>query len=420
MEKDITKPTFLQYLEPINFEKFNDLILKLGVDKYVKKLSTSKMISLLIYSQLFNVESLTHLSTVVNSDEDLSELINLDSISTSQLSRKLRDLEPELIENIFKQLVVKAIAEKGVNEVREKLKHINIIDASTISMAMSQYPWADFRETKAGVKINLRLKFCDESDKVMPDKTVISPAKEADRTKMEDLVVTAENALNIFDRGYVDYKKFDEYTDNNILFLSRLKGNAKIEYIETETKYIDGKEIKDSIVELGTKNINQMENNLRLLEIPDDRDPDKIIKIITNDFERSAKEISDLYRNRWKIELFFKWIKQHLQIKKFFGFSENAVENQIISALITHLLLVLFKEKVQTKKSLLKIKRIMDICKYDSLKKLINKLKKPPSRTSKGRQKFDHEKMFELTKKQVIEGNTDHLYDESTYNPTFL
>jgi len=420
MDKDITKPTFLQYLEPINFEKFNDLITNTGVDKYVKKLSTSKMVSLLIYSHLFDVESLNHLSTVVNSDEDLDELINLDSISTSQLSRKLRDLEPELIEKIFKQLVIKAIAENGVNKVKQKLKHINIIDASTISMAVSQYPWADFRKTKAGVKINLRLKFCDELDKVMPDKTVISPAKEADRTKMEELVVTSEKALNIFDRAYVDYEKFDEYTDNSILFLSRMKDNAKIEYIDTETQDIDGKEIKDSTVKLGTENINQMENNLRLLEVPDDRNPDKIIKIITNDFERSAKEISDLYRNRWKIEIFFKWIKQHLQIKKFFGFSQNAVENQILSALITHLLLVLFKEKVQTKKSLLKIKRIMDICKYDPLKKLINKLKKPPSRTSKGRRKTNHEKIFELTKKQVIEGNTDHLYDESTYNPTFL
>ncbi|MCF8002056.1 MAG: IS4 family transposase [Halanaerobiales bacterium] len=340
MDKDITKTTFLQYLGPINFKKFEELITNLGVDKYVKKLSTSKMIILLIYSQLFNVDSLSHLSTELTCDDKLSELINLDSISTSQLSRKLRDLTPDLIENIFNQLVIKAIAKNGVNAVRKKLNHVNVIDASTISMAISQYPWADFRTTKAGVKLNLRIKFCDQSDKIMPDKVVISPAKQADRTKMDDLVITSENALNIFDRGYVDYEKFDDYTDNNVLFLSRLKGNAKVEYINTGIKYVDGKEIKDSTVKLGNKGINQMKNNLRLLEIPDDRDPDKIIKIITNDFERSAKEISDLYRNRWKIELFFKWIKQHLQVKKFYGFSQTAVENQIMSALITHLLLV--------------------------------------------------------------------------------
>jgi len=253
----------------------------------------------------------------------------------------------------------------------------------------------------------------------MPDKTVISSAKQADRTKDEKLVVTSENAVNIFDRAYVDYEKFDEYTDNNILFFSRLKGNAKIEYLNTEIEYIDGKEIKDNKVRLGNENTNQMENNLRILEVPDDRDPEKIIKIITNDFKRSAKEISDLYRNRWKIEIFFKWIKQHLQVKKFFGFSQNAVENQILSALITHLLLVLLKEKVQTKESLLEIKRIMDACKYYPFEKLIEKLKQPPPQPSNETLKTDHEKLYELTEKQVIEGNTDHLYDEYTYDPLF-
>jgi len=420
MDKDITETTFLQYLGPINFKKFDELLTNLNVDKYVKKLSTPKMIMLLIYAQLFPVDSLTHLSTVLNSNDELQECINLDSISTSQLSRKLRDLTPDLLETIFNQLVIKAIAKNGVNEVKDRLNHINIIDASTVSMAISQYPWADFRKTKAGVKLNLRLKFCSESDKVMPDKVVISPAKNADRSKMDDLVVTSENALNIFDRGYVDYEKFDDYTDDNVLFLSKLKSNAKIEYINTETKYVDGKEIKDSTVRLGTKNITRMKNNLRLLEIPDDKNPDKIIKIITNDFKRSAKEISDLYRNRWKIELFFKWIKQHLKIKTLLGFSQNAVENQIMTALITYLLLVLFKEKVETLKPLLELQRFIQECKYKPIKEFIKKLKRPPSRTSNGRRKIDHETIFELILWQAEQEDTDHFYDESTYDPVVL
>lgn len=189
----------------------------------------------------------------------------------------------------------------------------------------------------------MRIKFHDVSKKVLPDKVVIAPARNADRTKMDDLVVTDKNALNIFDRGYLDYKKFDDYTNNDILFLSRLKNSAKVEYINKEIKYIDGKEIIDSTVRMGNKT-NQMSNTLRLLDMPDDKNPYKIISIITNDFEKTAKEISDLYRNRWKIELFFKWIKQHLHVKKFYGFSENAVKSQIMTALITYLLLQLFKD----------------------------------------------------------------------------
>jgi len=420
MDKDITKTTFLQYLAPINFKNFDEMIDFLDVDKYIKKLTKSRLIKLLVYGQLTNADSLTHLSTIVSNDDNLEKIINLESISTSQLSRSLRDLEPEHIEKIFKELVTKSLAQNGVKYVRNTLNQINIIDASTISMAISQYPWADFRKTKAGIKLNMRIKFHDVSKKVLPDKVVIAPARNADRTKMDDLIVTSENALNIFDRGYVDYEKFDDYTDNNILFLSRLKDNAKIEFIHTETKYIDDRKIVDSKVRLGNKGINKMNTNLRLLDIPDDRNPDKIIRIITNDFERSTKEISDLYRNRWKIELFFKWIKQHLHIKKFYGFSENAVKNQIMAALVTYLLLQLFKERTGCKKSLLEIQRLINICIYDSIKSLIKKLKKPPSRQSRGRRKINYDEIFEFTLHQVKEGDIEYLYQDSTYDPVIL
>ena len=420
MDKDITKSTFLQYLTPINFEKFNEMIKSIGVDKYTKKLTTPKLIMILIYSQLTQADSLTHLSTIVSNDDDLQKMINLKSISTSQLSRTLRELDPAHINEIFKDLVMKAIAKNGVEHVKNNLQHINVIDASTISMAISQYPWADFRKTKAGVKLNMRIKFHETSNETLPDKVVISSAKEADKTKIDDLVVTSKNALNIFDRGYVDYENFDEYTDNDILFLSRLKSNAKIKFIKTKTKYIDDKKVTDSIVRLGTKNINQMNNNLRLLRIPDDRDPDKIISIITNDFNRTAKEISDLYRNRWEIENFFKWIKQHLHIKKFYGFSENAVKNQIMAALITYLLLHLFRDKTKSKKSLLEIQRLINICIDKPVKLLIQKINKSPSRSSKGRRKINYDEIFEFTLQQVKEGDTKHLYQDSIYDPVIL
>lgn len=416
MDKDITKTTFFQYLRPINFKKLNVIVEKLSADKYVKKLTTKKMLILLIFSQLFNVESLTHLSTIVSADDDLSELINLDSISTSQLSRTLRNKQPELLNKVFKELAVKYISQKGTARLKEDLGQINIIDASIISMALSQYPWAEYIKTKAGVKLNLRLKFHQNIDEVTPDKVVISSARNADRTKMDKLVPTAEGVLNIFDRGYVDYKKFDDFTEDNILFLSRLKKNAKIEYIHSETKRLDKKTIRESTVLLGEKtNYTKMKHKLRLLEIPDDRNPEKIIKIITNDFTKTTQEISDLYRYRWKIETFFKWIKQHLHVKKFYGMSKNAIKNQLFSALITHLLLSFFKRDTQTKKSLLKLKRLLDIYKHKPLKLLLEKLKKPPSHTSSGRKSYNHEEVFALIIQETKNGTPDYYYDESNY-----
>ena len=415
MDKDITETTFLQCLEPINFKKFNALVEKLDADKYVKKLTTKKMLNLLIYAQLFNTDSLTHLSSIVSADKDLSKLINLDSISTSQLSRTLRDMESELLNQVFKKLVVKFISQKGASRLKDDLGQINIIDASTISMALSQYSWAEFRKTKAGVKLNLRLKFHQNIDEVTPDKIVISPAKNADRTKMDELISIEKGVLNIFDRGYVDYNKFDDFTDEGILFLSRLKKNAKIEYISSETKHIDEKTIRESTVKLGSDiNNTKMNNQIRLLEIPDDRNPKKIIKIITNDFNKTAQEISDLYRYRWKIETFFKWIKQHLHVKKFYGMSKNAVKNQLLSALITHLLLSFLKQEAQTQKSLLKLKRLLDIYKYKPLKDLIQQLNKPPSRTSDGRKSYKYNDLFKLILQEVKYGSPDYYY-ESNY-----
>ena len=263
MDKDITKNTFYQYLTPINFLKVSKIIAPL--DKYVKKLTTAKLIVILIFAQLFSKKSLSELSGVVKNDQDLQKILNLESISTAQLSRKLRDTPPQVLQAIFKDLKIKAIAKKGVNFTRNNFQQLNIIDSSIVSMAVSQYPWAEFRKTKAGIKLHTRIVFDQQNNMLTPDKIVITPAKSADKTKMDELIITkAPNALHLFDRAYVDYQKFDDYCANNTLFLSRLKSNALVKVISSQKKVIGTKEVADSIVRLGQEGISQMSNNLRL------------------------------------------------------------------------------------------------------------------------------------------------------------
>lgn len=415
MDKDIINLTFYQYLKPINLKKFDNLIEKLELDKYAKKLTIFKLISLLTFGQLLEIKSLDYLSLKVINSEDLQRVLKLKSISASQLSRKLRDLPPTVTYEMFSHLAQEMLVKKGANFVRRNLNQAHLIDATTISMAVSQYKWAEFRETKAGIKVNLRVFF--DGDSTIPDEAVISPAKQADKTKMDDLVITTvPNALYIFDRAYVDYEKFDEYTENQTLFISKLKKNAKVEVIKSSMTTVDGKKVKDSIVRLGNKGTTRMRNNLRLIEIPDDNDPSKIIRIITNDMERSAQEIGDLYRNRWQIELFFKWIKQHLNVKSFHGFSQNAVENQIWIALITYLLLNLLKEKIKTTNTLLTVQRLLITCKYDTFAKFIKKVNRPPSKISLGRRKINHNEIFEFTLQQAEDDDIEHLYS-TIYDP---
>jgi len=148
----------------------------------------------------------------------------LDDISFSQISRRLADLPTEALQLLFKGLSLEIAKEIGVNALNKELDRICLIDSSTISLCLSQYNWAIFRSTKSGIKVHLRLRFFESG--VLPEHVVITPAKPADKTQMDALVVCEEGALNVFDRAYVDYEKFDRYCENGTRFVTRLKKNA--------------------------------------------------------------------------------------------------------------------------------------------------------------------------------------------------
>ena len=162
----------------------------------------------------------------------------------------------------------------------------------------------------------------------------------------------------LFDRGYVNYKVYDELCDNGIFFITRLKKNAAREVLE-EYKLPEGEHNihSDCKVLLGQKNGNTtMENASRLVTVYSD--DDDYVCILTNRFDLTALEIANLYRYRWQIEEFFKWIKQHLKVKKFFGSSQNAVLIQILTALIVYVLLLLVQEELDFQGTFLELTRI--------------------------------------------------------------
>lgn len=180
---------------------------------------------------------------------------------------------------------------------------------------------------------------------------------------MGELVVEEKGVFNVFDRAYVDYKKFDDYCEKGILFASRLKKNALVKVIK-ELPVPPGSKIKkDSIVILGKDGFTKMDHPLRRIETEDIEG--NLVIIITNDFKLSAEEIGDIYRYRWQIELFFKWIKQHMHVKHFYGLSQQAVETQLYIALVTYCLLKLIKLKTGYEGPLLNIRRLLNTCLYE-------------------------------------------------------
>ncbi|GMA66102.1 IS4 family transposase [Alicyclobacillus fastidiosus] len=335
-----------------------------------------------------------------------SDAFRTTSISASQLSRKLRETPSYFLDFVFRECVEQITRQVGAKRANEKMRRINLVDSSTISMCVSQYPWAEFRSTKAGVKLHLRLVFLD--DQVAPDKAILTPAKPADKTQMDALVVVEPNALNVFDRGYVDYRKFDTYCANGTKFVTRLKDNAVIhEVIEERQVPSDSPVTREALVRLGSYPNYVMEHTLRLLETTDNEG--KRVVILTNDMTMDAEQICDVYRKRWQIELFFKWVKQHLVLKRLYGHSENGVYNQLLIALITYCLLILLQAKVSHSGKLLEVYKCLRLYWDRAFSEFVKALYKKPGRTSKGRRRCKVEDIFEQTVQQYIERETEHL-----------
>lgn len=199
----------------------------------------------------------------------------------------------------------------------------------------------------------------------------------------------------------MDYKKWDDYCDAGIRFVTRVKDNFIINIIEK--KLVDGTNMTESIVLLGDPKKTIMRHQLRLIHTVDTKGAPVVI--LTNDFKMSAPEISEIYRSRWKIELFFKWIKQHLKVKKLYGQSANAVYGQIWLALITYCLLLLTQINLKTKYSLLDIQRLLKDNLFKPFNVFLAILRRQSSKTSRGQRKVNHEEQFAQLIQQVEHGD---------------
>jgi hypothetical protein len=403
-DKNITESTFFQLLEPILSQDLWQKVSKKvsSVDKYAKKLKTVQLVQLVMNAEMQQYSSLAEISNSLN-DDAFAKAIHLESISTSQISRRFRDMSTDVADIIHKSVVQTLGVELGFSTLRQSLGRLYLIDASTISLCLSQYLWADFRTTKSGVKLHQRIRF--DGDPI-PDAATITVARKSDKSQLESLIVEDEDALNVFDRGYLDYKQFDRYCEKSIRFVTRLKNNACVEVLRELEVEEESVIEEDLIVRLG-KGKKQMEHGLRLVITKDSEG--KAIMILTNDFNITAEEIGVIYRCRWQIELFFKWIKQHLTIKHLFGKSKAAVVNQLLIALITYCLMMLVKYKSGYKGPLLDIQRLLITCLYEPFTSFVRKLHRQGKMT-KGRQRQDSVRIYEETLNQVLSGEMDDLF----------
>lgn len=350
MDKITRKNSFGQWFSPINLRVLEENVKTMKLDFYTKKLTTESFLKLLLFAQLKEVESLHALDDCLF-DDQLQKAVNLDSISFSQLSRRLNGMNPDLFQSLFLDLVGQIHAK---THYTKRIMPLKIIDSSTLPLNLTNHRWAKFRKTKAGVKLHLRLVFMEKGTSY-PEKAVITTANEHDRGQLE-IMVDDKECMYVFDRGYLDYERFDRMTDDGYFFLSRLRKNAVVREVY-DFKLPEGSSVlSDQMVLIGTTQ-NRAENYFRLLKVMDSKG--NVLHLITNRFDLSAEEISEMDKSRWTIELFFKWIKQHLNIKKFYGQSEWAIQNQVFIALIVYCLHILAQIETKSKRKILQISRYL-------------------------------------------------------------
>jgi hypothetical protein len=236
------------------------------------------------------------------------------------------------------------------------------LDSSTIDLCLSLFPWARFRKTKAGIKLHTLLDLRGS----IPSFIAITEAKLHD-VNILDTLVPEPGAIYVMDRGYLDFERLYAFHQAPAFFVIRSKSNTDLRRLYSNPVDKDSGVRCDQIVVLGGFYTNQSyPERLRRIKFYDAK-RDKRLTFLTNQFTLPAATIADLYRCRWQVETFFKWIKQHLRIKAFYGTSENAVKTQIWIAVAVYVLVAIAKKRMQIGLSLYTILQISSLTLFEKM-----------------------------------------------------
>ncbi len=276
-------------------------------------------------------------------------------ISRSNLSRMNEDKPCELYEALFGRLLSRCQGLSSGHSFRFN-NPLYSLDASVIDLCLSVFPWADFRTTKGAIKLHVGLNHVG----YLPEFVAITEGS-THEVNIGKLLNIPKGSIVAMDKGYNDYSWYKQLTDKGIFFVTRLKTNAKYRVVSRRTVLKDKGLTCDQTIEFtGPQTSKRCPTRLRRIGYKDVLTGKHYI-FLTNNFKLSAKTIADVYKARWQVELFFKWIKQNLKIKSFIGTSKNAVLTQIWIAMCVYLILAFIKLQSKLTKSMQQILRLLQL-----------------------------------------------------------
>ncbi len=323
-------------------------------DRYVKKFTTWQQFMTILYSQIKQKDSLRDIIIGLSAHAARWYHLGITGIYKSTLCDANAKRDYRIFEGLFYHLLARCKNLTPKHKFRFK-NPLYTIDASTIDLCLSVFPWAKFRRTKGAIKLHC---LYDHSG-ALPTFMTITDGKRHDvRVVKDNTLPLLPDSIVSIDKAYIDYKWLNSLDEQRVWFVTRAKTN--IDYAVIGQHPISSKKVlSDERISLqGVLTRSKYSKDLRLIRYYDE-ERQKMLTFLTNNFKLAATTIAQIYKSRWQIELFFKWIKQNLKIKSFLGTSKNAVMNQIWVAMCYYLLLTYIKYQSKYRFSLLQLSRVI-------------------------------------------------------------
>jgi hypothetical protein len=359
------KYVFSQLIGLISYKQFQTIVTRHKGEYKVKDFSCWKQFLCMAFGQLTHRESLSDTLMCLKANTHKLYHLGIGELVANSTLTRANENRSCLIYQDFATLLIKEAKQLylGDDGLEVQLKNnVFAIDATTIDLCLSTFYWATFRSTKGGIKLHTQL----DLKTSIPEFILFSNASVHD-VNVLDVISFEANSFYIMDRGYVDYQRLYRIHLCNAFFVTRAKDNMN--YRRLYSHPVDkttGVIYDQTIILNGYYAAKDYPEKMRRIKFYDEQ-TGKVLIFLTNNFHLAATEIAALYKHRWKIELFFKWIKQHLKIKSFWGHSENAVKTQVWIAVAVYVLVAIAKKKFMLKQSLYEILQILSISIFERM-----------------------------------------------------
>ena len=358
------KYVFSQLMAFASHNDFISCVARYNGDYKTKDFTCWKQFLCMAFGQLTHRESLS--DTILCLSANKEKLYHLGigrAISKSTLSKANENRDWRIYADFARILIQQAQKLYGDDSLLEvPIKHnVFALDATIVDLCLSLFPWATFRKTKAAIKIHTQLNLKNS----IPELVIITPAS-VHEVNILDIIQFETGSFYIVDRGYIDYTRLYNLHKTGAYFVIRARG--RLRFLRQYSSPVDKSSgVKhDQVVKI--KNFypykSYPEKLRRIIFVDIER---KKFEFVTNNFDLPAAHIAQLYKHRWMVELFFKWIKQHLKIKSYWGYSENAVKCQIWIAISVYVLVAIAKKQLNLQQSLYEILQIISINIFDKM-----------------------------------------------------